>query len=504
MVARFEGTLRPPFGVRDAGLLVADVELTVDDGAPVSRRARGACLLVTAAGEAIALDLREAELSGCARQTRRGVYGELEAEWADLLADVAPGPGVPAELTIERLRAGETVVVEGAPVTTPAADDYRKARIARVIVARIRPRDVARAAQVRPPASPPSTSAGGAAGRAWSAVGGQRVRVAWLSVVAALGAVAWLVQAVFARAPAHPSVVRSGRLMLASLALASFFALVRVCSIPNDGAPWPGLGLVPELIADKARRTLTADLLGVSIAATFGSIAALSSGIILMKLARAGDVLLRERPKYGRPGMLLVDELTYVAVGALLAVAALGIVLWVARRRGARTVATLLGQVAHGEAPPLATWVVLEGTLEGVHPPAEVAVYQRRVTPGKPSRRGETVSERPMVLAGEFGRARVPMPGVTWGSTFASHHRDRATSVFKQWIPQGARVVVAGRLERSGDELSFRTGGLDAIVAFATAQERSPRALLRARLWLHHATLAASVAALAYLVAALH
>lgn len=515
MSPRFEGTLRA-LGADPDALVLADLELSIDGGAPVVRRVRRAGELVSVDGRVIALELGAAALVGCTGDERREAYGDLESEIGELFVDVAPGPSVPVKLRTLRPRVGEIVVIEGRAVEAPAAGDYRGAQTARIVVERVRPRGALVREQARA-ASAAASAASRARASSSAPGGGLVVPLTWLAVVGAIGACAAGVRALVERAPSHPGVARGGAYLLAACALLAFLAFTRVFSIPNDGARWPGLGLVPELIAGKARDHRVSDVLAGVVAGTLGGIAAIVATIQLGNLARTGDLLLRERTKSGRQGPLTVDVIPWYGGVALVCVALLGLVMWLDRRRGVGTVRSLLGPVVDAPEPPLGAWIVLDGALESERRDAEVATYERRVPPGKGAKATETSSERPMILEGPFGRVRVPSTGLTWGSTFARTGKKGDSSTLRRWIPRGARARVAGRLARGSeggggergergehddDGLAFRPGGADAIVVFACAPARDPGAVLRARLWLHHATLIASITAIAYAIVA--
>jgi hypothetical protein len=511
-MARWKGTIGPAAGrdTNEQALFCADVELSIDGGPPVARRVRNECLLVDDAERRRQVDVSRADVVGWPKQIHRGEWSEIKERVGELFDDVAPKPSAPVRLTIRQPGRNTQVVVDGEQTgariqarrvalesNAPKLQVDRRASSENAS-GEARPARSARARAHVPSPSPAFEPPVGVEDR-----GGVFVPLAWAGVAGAFGFGAWRCLMLASHGLMHPSLVLAGRSVAAALAFTGLLALSRAFGIPNEGAPRPGLGLVPEFVAGaKLRDTFAADALAVVGFLVWTLVAGGVTLRAVNQVVRAGDVELRESMRGGRQGARVVDVVRGYGGVTLLLAGALGLTIWFSRRRGAHTASELLGGGAGGAVgvPSAGSWVSLDGTI--VADRSAVARWTSKSgLPGAgegdvPASAGEADE---FVLESPRGRVIVPA-GATWSSTFAEGDSSFGGEV-RRWIPTGAHAVVAGFVELANDdEILLRPGGAgehDDLLVFATSPQQEPRALLRTRLLGHHATALLTLATIA-------
>lgn len=514
-MARWKGTIGPAAGrdTHEHALFCADVELSIDGGAPIARRVRNECLLVDEGERRRQVDVSRADVVGWPKQIHRGEWSELAERVGDLYADVAPKPSTPVKLTIRQPGRHTSVVVDGeqtgarilarrvalesnapklqverrgggASAGTASAGTASAGGAARSTGARAH----ARVASASPSPSPTFEPRHGVEDR-----GGVFVPLAWAGVAGAFGFGAWRCVLLTSHNLLHPSLQLAGRSVAAALAFTGLLALSRAFSLPNEGAPRPGLGLVPEFIAGaKLRDTFVADVLAVVGFLLWSLVAGGVTLRAVNQVVRSGDFELRESMRGGKQGARVVDVVRGYGGATLLLAGAIGVTIWFSRRRGTHTASELLGGGGAGVGVPSAgSWVSFDGTIVADRP--IVARWTSKSglpgagEDGIPASAGEADA---FVLESPRGRITVPA-GATWSSTFAEGDATFGGEV-RRWIPTGAHAVVAGFVELADDdEILLRPGGAgehDDLVVFATSPQQEPRSLLRTRLLGHHAT----------------
>jgi hypothetical protein len=208
--------------------------------------------------------------------------------------------------------------------------------------------------------------------------------------------------------------------------------------------------------------------------------------------------------KVGRVAVVhqLVPNVVFAALGAA---GLLGAV-WRSRRSDARRLRALL-TAPRGAAVPGA-WCALEGEVAATV--GEFAWVVRDASYGKNDPRNRHVSEGcatelVVVVRRDGAEGRRDGVGVDAGATFATtffvgrtqRSQGGTISTFRQWVPIGARVLVAGRLERGVDDgLRLPLAGPDSILLLASGARGPSRAALRARLFAHDLLLLTAVLAL--------
>jgi hypothetical protein len=318
------------------------------------------------------------------------------------------------------------------------------------------------------------------------------VPAVWALAGTALGAASFRTILYVRAGLPHPALAHAGWAIAAVLAFFAFLALTRALGIPNEGAAFPGPSGLPELTFREHRRdTIGLDLFAVVGFFTWACIAGAVTMADVAKVARTGDVELRETLRGGRQGARVVDYVHTRAGISLLLAGALGATLWVARRRSARSLQALLRVEPGTMDPRIGEQNAFEGVVaaDRSHVRAhDVARWALRREPKtrKPERSGSADSFR-LVLR---GKTVVVPPHATWASTFTRMGGEAHPDVIRQaWIPNGAHALVAGRVERiEGDEIVLGSAveSEDAVLVFATSPQQSPRALVSSRLFLHH------------------
>ncbi|MCA9679075.1 MAG: hypothetical protein KC464_28855, partial [Myxococcales bacterium] len=227
-------------------------------------------------------------------------------------------------------------------------------------------------------------------------------------------------------------------------------------------------------------------LIVVALAMVFGQDAA---GMI----ARTGDLQAHNVDDYGRPGTSAIDMLRATTVLTAIAVGCLALTTWLSRLGQARRLRALL--LARPDAPA-GGWQLLDGTVassRGDGPPARHVRGTELDSKGRGLWGNERAQSQAFVLhAG--GEAIQIEDGATWASAFASGRPvELETKVGSYYedileVPTGARVLLAGRVDRGGDVPTVRHTGTGSIVMFATAAGGAGLAGLRRRLRVHAAT----------------
>jgi hypothetical protein len=507
-MARWKGTIGPAAGrdTNELALFCADVELSIDGGPPIARRVRNECLLVDDGERRRQVDVSRADIVGWPKQIHRGDWSEIAERVGDLYADVAPEPSTPVKLTIRQPGRHTSVVVDGeqtgarifarrvalesnAPkiqVDRRGAGGGGGASVSNAAVAAAARRSAGARAHLPSP-SPTFEPRAGVEDR-----GGVFVPLAWAGVAASFGFGAWRCLLLTSHNLLHPSLALAGRSVAAALVVMGLLALSRAFSLPNEGAPRPGLGLVPEFVAGaKLRDTFVADVLAVVGFLLWSLVAGGVTLRAIGQVVRSGDVEQRESMRGGRQGGRIVDVARGYGGTTLLLAGAIGVTLWFSRRRNAHTANELLGAGGGVGVPSAGSWVSFDGTISADRP--IVARWTSKSgLPGAgegdmPASAGEADE---FVLESPRGRVIVPA-GATWSSTFAEGDATFGGEV-RRWIPTGAHAVVAGFVELANDdEILLRPGGAgehDDLVVFATSPQQEPRALLRTRLLAHQAT----------------
>lgn len=495
----WQGTLVAPEGTP-----FGFAEVTLDaDGARTTRSYRPSCQLRLDDGRCVGLRLAPGAAVGWNEETVRGRWASFEqTPWAELFADVAPGPHVEVKLTIRGPVSGATVFIRGRGEhgdPTAGESGYREAptrELALIIASEARPEPAAAAR----PAPADAVAPGPAPAEPAAPLAFPRL----LRVAALLcGATAAYPLTLAARLPSTmQGTVACLVLALTSLAAAAWLA-IEAERIPSARSP----SLYDDLLPEFSGRGAPASWRQSPVVAWLGA-----CGVIAMlpmavfsgeSLAASHFGALRDTYESGEPGVYVANSLLMLSAVTLACVSVALWGAWDSRRRSARLVGLLLAPESAPGALSAGAWVTLEGRVRTKRPGETAARCvqkgHRRAGEGEKLVIEPTEHSSPWTLKTDRGSFEVAQTGdhACWGSSFferTGKRRAYGACAFtdKRSVPDGARVLLAGRLSSgAGGGLALVARGKESLVFYASSKPARPT--LRRRVRLHRLLLVLAV-----------